>query len=92
LARYFFATTQQVKSKRIMNNNTLKILSGFLLGAVLGMAAGLLVAPTTGRQARKKLSKKSKKLARQMAGYIGMEDKVQGVTAKRKNGKAPVEA
>ena len=75
-----------------MNNDTLKIVSGFLLGAVLGITAGLLVAPTTGRQARKKLSKKSKKLARQMAGYIGIEEKIQGVSARRKNGKAPIEA
>lgn len=64
------------------------------MGSVVGMAAGLLLAPTTGKQARRKISKKSKKLARQMAGYIGisMEEKFDRFPAKRKNGKAPVEA
>ena len=72
-------------------NNTIKIFAGFLLGTVCGLAAGLLVAPTSGKQARKKIGKKSKKLAKKMAGYIGMEGKIQGPPARTKNGKAPVE-
>ncbi|MEX2233200.1 MAG: YtxH domain-containing protein [Cyclobacteriaceae bacterium] len=72
-------------------NNTVRIFAGFLLGTVCGLAAGLLVAPTTGKQARKKIGKKSKKLAKKMAGYIGMEEKFKGTSAKRRNGKAPVE-
>ena len=72
-------------------NNTVKIFAGFLFGAACGVAAGLLVAPTTGKQARKKISKKSKKLAKKMAGYVGMEEKFQGPSARRKNGNAPVE-
>jgi gas vesicle protein len=73
-------------------NSTAKIVAGFLLGSICGLAAGLLMAPTTGKQARKKIGKKSKKLARKMAGYVGMEEKLQGNSAKRKDGKAPVEA
>lgn len=72
-------------------NNTIKIFAGFLIGTVCGLATGLLAAPTTGKQARKKIGKKSKKLAKKMAGYIGMEEKFQGPSAKRKNGNAPVE-
>lgn len=71
-------------------NNAIKYIAGFLLGSAFGLTAGLLLAPTTGKQARKKISKKSRKLARKMAGYVGMEDKFQGATAKRKNGKTPV--
>jgi len=49
------------------------------------------MAPTSGKQARKKLSKKSKKLAKKMAAYIGMEEKFAAVPARKKNGKAPAE-
>jgi len=72
-------------------NTTIKLIAGFLLGSVCGLAAGLLIAPTSGKQARKKISKKSKKLAKKMAGYIGMEDKDHGEPTRRKNGKSPVE-
>jgi gas vesicle protein len=81
----------QIKKELSMNNSVVKIIAGFVLGSALGLAAGLLIAPTTGKQARKKISKKSKKLARKMAGYIGMEDKIHGVSARKKNGKSPVE-
>lgn len=72
-------------------NTTFKLAIGFLAGSIVGLATGLLVAPTTGKQARKKLSKKSRKLAKQMAGYVGMEDKIQ-LNPRRKNGRAQVEA
>jgi gas vesicle protein len=71
-------------------NNTIKIFAGFILGTAFGLAAGLLLAPTTGKQARKKIGKKSKKLAKKMAGYVGMEEKFQVPSARRKNGNAPV--
>ena len=61
------------------------------MGGALGLAAGILMAPTTGKQARKKIGKKSKKLAKQLAGYVGMEEKFEGAGPKRKNGKASVE-
>ena len=74
----------------------IKFGAGFLAGVALGMATGLLMAPTTGKQARKKLTKKSRKLAKMMAGYIGMEDKIPGTTArsttKRHDGRAQVTA
>ena len=66
-----------------------------LIGGVLGLGAGLLFSPSTGKQNRKKIGKigkKSKKLARKLAGYIGSEHEFEKVSAKRKNGKAPVEA
>jgi gas vesicle protein len=78
--------------KRKIMNSAIKFIAGFLLGGACGMAAGLLMAPTTGKQARKKLGKKSKKLARKMAGLIRKEEKFQGATARKKHGKAPVEA
>ena len=74
-----------------MMNSRVRLVTGFLLGGALGLATGLLVAPVSGKQARKKIGKKSKKLARGLAGYFGNEQKFQGVTAKKKNGKTPVE-
>lgn len=73
-------------------DNTGKIITGFLLGSMIGIVTGLLVAPTSGKQARKKIGKKSKRIAKQVAGYIGREEKLQGAGSKRKNGKVPVEA
>jgi gas vesicle protein len=73
-------------------NVTGKIVTGLLLGSLIGLATGLLIAPTTGKQTRKKIGKKSKKIAKQVAGYIGIEQNMQGGASKRKNGKAPVEA
>ncbi len=73
-------------------NNTVRFISGLLVGGLLGLGAGLLLAPTTGKQARKKIGKRSKKLARKLAGYIGTEHEFEKVSAKRRNGKAPVEA
>lgn len=73
-------------------NNAIRFMSGLLLGGVLGLGAGLLLAPSTGKQTRKKIGKKSKKLARKLAGYIGAEQDFEKVSAKRKDGKAPVEA
>jgi gas vesicle protein len=73
-------------------NVTGKIITGLLLGSLIGLATGLLIAPTTGKQTRKKIGKKSKKIAKQVAGYIGIEQTIQGGASKRKNGKSPVEA
>lgn len=43
-------------------NNMKNILGGFLAGALLGAAAGILMAPSSGTKTRKKLLKESKKL------------------------------
>lgn len=42
--------------------NIKNILGGFLAGAVLGAAAGLLMAPSSGKKTRNKLIKESRKL------------------------------
>ena len=73
-------------------NDTGKIIAGFLFGSLIGLTTGLLLAPTTGKQARKKIGKKSKNIARQVAGYMGVKSTVSGSSSKRKNGKAPIEA
>lgn len=65
-------------------NQTAKVLTVFFAGSVFGMLAGLLLAPTSGKQARKKIGKKSKKLAKKVASYIGMEEKLQASSPKRK--------
>ena len=72
-------------------NQTGKVLIGFLAGSLLGMVAGLLLAPTSGKQARKKIGKKSKKLAKKVAGYIGMEEKLQASSPKRKGTRTTVQ-
>lgn len=43
-------------------NNMKNILGGFLAGALLGAAAGILMAPASGSKTRKKLLKESQKL------------------------------
>jgi len=73
-------------------NSTVKIVTGFLLGSITGLIAGLLVAPTTGKKARNRIGKKSKKLARKIAGFMRMQAEAEPVAAKRKNSKPSVEA
>ena len=73
-------------------NDTGKIIAGFLFGSLIGLTTGLLLAPTTGKRARKKIGKRSKNIARQVAGYIGVKSTVAGSSSKRKNGKTAVEA
>lgn len=58
-------------------NNTVKILAAFVVGSAMGIAAGLMMAPTTGKQARKKLGKKSRKLAKKLAGMVKKEQPAQ---------------
>lgn len=48
-------------------NSTTKIIGGFLAGAMLGVAAGLLMAPESGQRTRKKIIDKSKELTDEMA-------------------------
>jgi len=49
-----------------MNTKT-KVLGGFLLGTALGISAGMLLAPRSGRKTRKKLMNQSKAMANQIA-------------------------
>lgn len=73
-------------------NTTSKIITGFLVGTVIGAITGLLVAPATGKKTRKDIGKKSKKLAKQVAGYVGKSEKPNRTTPHTKNGKASVQA
>lgn len=72
-------------------NTTGKIIAGFLLGTMIGTVTGLLMAPATGKKTRKNIEKKSKKLVKQVAGYIGVGEKVHRTAPHGKNGKASVE-
>jgi gas vesicle protein len=73
-------------------NTTAKIITGFLIGTVLGAVTGLLVAPATGKKTRRDIEKKTKKIAKQVAGYVGVSNKTLRTAPHTKNGKAPVEA
>ncbi len=43
-----------------MNSSSGKVLFGFVFGAAVGVAAGLLFAPTSGKETRKMLQDKGK--------------------------------
>lgn len=48
------------------NNDTISFIAGGLLGAVAGVAIGLLFAPTTGAHTRKRLAKQTRDLAKEL--------------------------
>jgi gas vesicle protein len=47
-----------------------KLIGGFLAGAALGVAAGLLMAPYSGAKARRKLVKGSMKVKKNVVDYV----------------------
>lgn len=49
---------------------TKKLIGGFIVGAALGVAAGLLFAPASGERTRKKLIKGSKRIKDDVLEYI----------------------
>lgn len=51
-------------------NSTTKIIGGFLAGAALGVATGLLMAPDSGKRTRKKIMDKSKEVGDQVAKSV----------------------
>ena len=51
-------------------NTTVKIIGGFLAGAALGTAAGILMAPDSGRKTRKRMIDESKKLSDQFSDSV----------------------
>lgn len=78
-------------------NTKAKVLGGFLLGSIAGVAAGMLLAPRSGRKTRKKIITKSKKMAGDLADTASTKmrqavkaynDRVDKYTA---NGKAMVD-
>lgn len=46
------------------------LVGGMILGAGLGIAAGILMAPRAGKQSRKKLAMGSKKIKREVTNYV----------------------
>ena len=51
-------------------NATTKIIGGFLAGAMLGVAAGLLMAPESGKKTRKRILNKSRELTDEVAKTV----------------------
>ena len=47
-------------------NTKAKVLSGFLLGAAVGAATGLILAPRSGEKTRKKIKEEPKRLANEL--------------------------
>jgi len=44
-------------------NTNVKIIGSFLIGAAVGAASGILLAPTSGRKTRKKIKNQTKRMA-----------------------------
>lgn len=44
-------------------NTTVKVVGGFLIGAAVGAAAGILLAPESGKRTRKRLLDESKRMS-----------------------------
>lgn len=51
-------------------NTTSKIIGGFLTGAMIGVAAGLLMAPQSGKRTRKKILDKSREFSDEVAKTV----------------------
>ena len=51
-------------------NSTVKLLGAFVAGAAIGIAAGILIAPDSGRKTRKKLLNESKRLKDQFSDSL----------------------
>jgi gas vesicle protein len=51
-------------------NTTVKVLGGFLVGAVAGTVAGLLFAPNSGKKTRKRLLDESNRLKGELSDSV----------------------
>lgn len=62
-----------------MGGTRMNFLGGVLIGTAVGMVSGLLIAPTSGKQTRKKLKKKSRKYSKDaiqaVRQYLGVSGK-----------------
>ena len=54
-----------------------KMIGGFLAGAAIGVAAGLLMAPYSGAKARRKLVRGSMKVKKNVVDYV--ENSLEGI-------------
>lgn len=50
--------------------NAKNLIGGFLAGAAIGVAAGLLMAPYSGAKARRKLARGSMKVKKNVMSYV----------------------
>jgi gas vesicle protein len=57
--------------------NAKNLIGGFLAGAAIGVAAGLLMAPYSGAKARRKLMRGSMKVKKNVVDYV--EDSIDGL-------------
>src|SRR3989344_439891 len=48
-----------IKNKKMKKNNTIKVIEGGLVGMTLGVAAGIMLAPESGKKFRGDIKKKS---------------------------------
>lgn len=75
----------------------IKVIGGFILGAALGTATGLLIAPRSGKKTRRKLKAKSQQAASQLIGKAkdtlehAKETYNQKVDTYAKNGKSSID-
>ncbi|HCM76201.1 MAG TPA: YtxH domain-containing protein [Cytophagales bacterium] len=74
------AETPQKKKKS--SNTGLKVAGGMLAGAAAGAIAGMLLAPDSGKNTRKKIADKTKKAAANVKGKV--TSKVKEVAGKVK--------
>ncbi len=54
----------------IMEDNTKNVLQGLLIGAALGVLAGILLAPSSGKDTRRKISDSTKDLKNKVGGQL----------------------
>jgi gas vesicle protein len=68
-----------VRTKFNLNNNNImdskNLIGGLLAGAAVGVAIGLLLAPTSGKETRRKLADGSRKLTDSVKGSV--EDSIE---------------
>jgi gas vesicle protein len=57
--------------------NARNLIGGFLAGAALGVAAGLLMAPYSGAKARRKIMRGSQKIKKNVIDYV--ENSLDGI-------------
>jgi gas vesicle protein len=60
--------------------NAKNVIGGFIAGAALGAAAGLLFAPSSGQRSWRRLVKGSEKLKKTLANYV--DDSIEGLRLK----------